>query len=100
MTADQFRSSTERVTEWRELLASNPLVAQVIVVLRDEKPSAIVAPGSDALDRAAALARLEQHETDVNLLLSLAEPLPVETPDEDPTWGLTQEQIDQLKTKR
>jgi hypothetical protein len=82
MIAVDFRKSAERVSAWREMLATNPIVAEVLVVLRDEKPSAAVAPGADGLDRAAALARLEQHERDYDLLLSLAEPAPPE-PDED-----------------
>lgn len=85
MTSDQFRSSPERVGSFRELL-QNPTFAEAIVCLKDEKPPAAVLPGSDALDRAAALARLEQHDADVNLLLSLAEPIPPEPKEEEMTW--------------
>lgn len=86
MTADRFRSNPERVAAFRELL-NNPILAEAIVVLKDEKPSASVDNGADALDRAAALARLEQHDADVNLLLSLAEPLPAEPKEEPMTWA-------------
>lgn len=87
MTSDQFRSSPERVVAFRGLL-QNPVFAEAIVCLKDEKPLASVPPGADALDRAAALARLEQHELDVNLLLSLAEPLPPELPEEQANFGV------------
>jgi hypothetical protein len=87
MTATEFRSSPERVAAWRDLL-NNSLVANAIVCLRDERPSATVEAGSDALDRAAALARLEQHEADYNLLLSLAEPLPLEPTEDEMTFGV------------
>lgn len=89
MTAIEFRRSPERVTAWRELLASNPLVAQVLVVLQDEHPPTSAPMGTDALDRAAMLASVEQHKSDYNLLLSLAEMLPVEAPEEEMTWGQT-----------
>lgn len=88
MTAFEFRRNADLVAGWRELLATNPVVAHVMVVLKDEKPSATVPPGSDALDRAAALAKLEQHELDVDLLLSLAEPLPPELPEEQANFGV------------
>lgn len=88
MLASDFRRNADLVAGWRELLATNPVVAHVMVVLKDEKPSAAVPPGADALDRAAALARLDQHETDVNLLLSLTEPLPPEIPEEVANFGV------------
>lgn len=78
---------------WRELLTSHPIVAEVLVCLKDEKPSAAVPSGSDALDRAAALAKIEQHEKDVDILLSLAEPLPVEPVEEEPTFGVDKSQF-------
>lgn len=93
MLSIDFRRNAELVAGWRDLLANNPVVAQVLVVLKDEKPSAAVPPGSDALDRAAALAKLEQHDFDVNLLLSLAEPLPPEPTEEEPTWGIRKDQF-------
>jgi hypothetical protein len=97
MTSFEFRQLPERVGAWRKLLSENPLVADAIVCLKDEKPSATVPPGSDALDRAAALAKLEQHDADVNLLLSLAEPLPPELPPEEELWGVDREKF--LATK-
>lgn len=89
MTGVDFRKSEERVAAWRKLLSENPIVAQVLVVLQDEKPSATVPLGSDAFERSAALGRLEQHDADYNLLLSLAEPLPPEPEqDESATFGV------------
>lgn len=87
MTSLQFRSSPERVGAFRELL-QNSTFAEAIVCLRDERPNPSVPAGSDALESVRALARLEQHDTDVNLLLSLAEPLPTEPVEEDETWGV------------
>jgi hypothetical protein len=97
MLSLDFRKSPERVSAWRELLTNNPTVADVLVCLRDERPLATVPNGADALDRAAALARLEQHDTDYNLLLSLAEPLPPEPEQEEPTWGVDKSKFQQQK---
>lgn len=88
MLATDFRRNADLVAGWRELLATNPVVAHVMVCLKDERPLASVPPGADALDRAAALAKLEQHELDVDLLLSLAEPLPPELPPEEANFGV------------
>jgi hypothetical protein len=87
MLALDFRRSPERVAAFRELL-QNPIFADAIVVLKDEKPSAAVPSGTDAYERAAALGRIEQHENSINLLLSLAEPLPPELPEEQATFGV------------
>lgn len=87
MTALEFRQSPERVAAWRDLLANNQIVAQIIVMLRDEKPSAAVPPGTDAIERVHVLGKLEQHETDVDLLLSAAEPLPPEPVEERALYG-------------
>lgn len=93
MTSDQFRASSERVIAWRELLNTHPIVAEVLVCLKDSKPETGVPFGTDALDRAAALARLEQHDKDVDTLLSLAEPLEVPQVEEEPTFGVDRSQF-------
>jgi hypothetical protein len=92
MTALQFRSSPERVTAFRDLL-NNPVFAQAIVCLKDERPPTNVGDGADALASVRALAAVAQHEADVNLLLSLAEPLPAEQPEPEPSWGVNRDQF-------
>jgi hypothetical protein len=88
MTADIFRSSAERVGRMRELL-QDPVFAAAIVCLQDERPSPVVARNADAIESVRVQSRLEQHDADVNLLLSLAEPpLIEEQPEEEPTWGV------------
>jgi hypothetical protein len=94
MLAIDFRRSPERVAAFRDLL-QNPIFAEAIVVLKDEKPSAAVPPGADAYERSAALGRIEQHENSVNLLLSLAESLPPEPTEELPNFGVD---LSQFKT--
>lgn len=87
MLAIDFRRSSERVAAFRELL-QNPIFAEAIVVLRDEKPSATVPAGADAYERSAALGRIEQHDNAIDLLLSLAESLPPEPREEETNWGI------------
>jgi hypothetical protein len=96
MTALDFRKSPERVSAWRELLTNNPTVAEVLVCLRDERPPTDVGNGADALASVRALAAVAQHDSDYNLLLSLAEPLPPEPEQEEPTWGVDK---DRFQTK-
>lgn len=98
MIASDFRKNFDLVAGWRELLATHPVVAQVLVALKDEKPSAVVPSGTDALERAAALARLEQHDADVNLLLSLAEPAPTEPTEEVANFGVDLSQFQNQRT--
>lgn len=98
MTALEFRSSPERVAAFRELLSNNPTLAQAIVVLRDEKPSAAVPSGSDAIECARTLGKLEQHEADLDTLLSLAEPAPIAPSEEEQTWGIDKNKFPQPTT--
>jgi len=71
----------------KELL-NDPILAQAIVCLKDERPDPAVPLSADAIASVRIQAKLEQHDADVNLLLSLAEPLPVEPPEEEPTYGI------------
>lgn len=93
MTDLVFRSSPERVSAFRELL-SNPILAEAIVCLKDSGPSPVVAQHADAIESVRVQSKLEQHEADVNLLLSLAEPLQVvEHVEEEATFGVDRSQF-------
>src|SRR4029077_12910575 len=87
MRAMQFRSSAERVVAMRELL-NNPILAEALVCLKDERPSDDAADNADPVVSVRLLSRQFQHDHVINLFLSLAEPLPVETTDEEPSWGI------------
>jgi hypothetical protein len=87
MTSFDFRSSPERVGAMRELI-QNTVLAEAIVCLKDSRPPTKVPSGADGLDRAEILGRIQQHEADIDLLLSLAEPLPPEPAEEPPDWGV------------
>lgn len=95
MLAVQFRATTERVTAFRELL-KNPIFLEAIVVLKDERPSAAVDQGADAIESVRVAAKVEQHEHAINLLLSLAEPMPVvPESEEEPGFGVDRSQFPQ-----
>lgn len=87
MTAERFRASAERVGRMRDLL-NDAVLAQAIVCLKDERPDPALPIGADAIASVRVQAKLEQHEAAVNLLLSLAEPLPVNEPEPEPTYGV------------
>lgn len=87
MTAEMFRSSPERVGKMRELF-SDPTLAAAIVCLQDERPKYDAADNAEAVVSVRLLSRQFQHDHVINLLLSLAELLPVEQPEQPPTWGV------------
>jgi hypothetical protein len=87
MTAYQFRSSADRVGAMRELIQNSVLV-DAIVCLKDERPSGDAPDHADALASVRLLSRQAQHDAVINLLMSLAEPLPPEPVEEQPDWGV------------
>jgi hypothetical protein len=93
MTAYSFKSSPERVGAMRELI-ENSILAEAIVCLRDERPSGDAPDHADALASVRLLSRQAGHDAVINLLLSLAEPVPPEPEEEAPNWG-----IDETKFK-
>jgi hypothetical protein len=92
MTAYEFRSSPERVGAMRELI-QNSVLAEAIVCLKDSRPPTKVPSGADGLDRAELLGRIQQHEADIDLLLSLAEPVLPQPEEEAPSWGVDERQF-------
>lgn len=87
MTAEQFRSNAERVGRIRELL-NDPTLAQAIVTLKDEAKLNDAPQSSDPVESVRRLSWLCGYDQAINLLLSLAEPLPLPEKEEEPTWGL------------
>lgn len=71
----------------RDLITSSVL-AEAIVCLKDERPSGDAPDFADALASVRLLSRQAQHDAVINLLMSLAEPLPPEPMQEEPTWGV------------
>lgn len=87
MTSDQFRSSADRVGAMRELL-QNPVLAEAIVCLKDERPSADAVDSADPVVSVRLLSRAFQHDLVIALFLSLAEPIPTEQDDPPETFGV------------
>lgn len=95
MTAETFRSSPERVGKMRELL-NDPTLAEAIVCLQDSRPeSDLDHLTADALVSVRVLNRQIGYDRAINLLLSLAAPLPIPEPEERPTWGVNTSQFQQ-----
>lgn len=87
MTAFQFRSSAERVGAMRDLI-TNTVLAEAIVCLKDERPSGDAPDHADPIASVRLLSRQAQHDAVINLLMSLAEPLPQQPVEEPADWGV------------
>lgn len=87
MTEDSFRSSAERVGKLRELL-QDPVLAAAVVCLRDMRPSGDTADHAEPVASVRLLSRQSGYDSCIDLFLTLAEPLPIEKPDEQPNFGV------------
>lgn len=83
MLSEVFRASPERVGRMRELL-NDPTLAAAIVTLKDESVIDDVPRSSDPVESVRRLSWLCGYDAAINLLLTLAEPLPVPEPEEQP----------------
>ncbi len=87
MLPETFRSDPGRVGRLRDLL-NDPTLALALVVLKDDSQVLDVPETADPIASARRLSYLSGGIAKVDLLLSLAEPLPVEEPEEQPTFGV------------
>lgn len=85
--SERFRASAEQVGSVRELL-NNSILPKMIVCLKDESPSISVPDNSEALTSVRAAARKSGWDSCVDMLLSLAEPLPAEPEAIEATFGV------------
>jgi hypothetical protein len=92
MLAETFRADPGRVGRLRELL-NDPTLATALIVVKDEARLTDVHSGADPVESVRRLSWLGGYNQAVDLLLSLAEPLPVETPEPEPTWGIRKEEF-------
>lgn len=90
MTTEQLRSNSQSVVRMREII-SDPVFASAIVAVRDKGRISDVAPQSDAVSSVRQLSRIAGYNEALDELLLLSEPMPVELPDEAPTWGQSPE---------
>ncbi len=87
MLAETFRSDPGRVGRLKAIL-QDPTLALALVVLKDDSQVLDVPESADPIASARRLSYLAGGIAKVDLLLSLAEPLPVELPEEEPTFGV------------
>ncbi len=92
MLAETFRADPGRTGRLKDLL-NDPTMALALVVLKDEAQVSDVPMLSDPTASVRHLSKLSGSNDTINLLLSLAEPLPVETPEPEPTWGINKEEF-------
>lgn len=71
----------------KQLLA-DPILALAIVSLRDSELPQDAPSHSDAITSVRILSYKSGWHEAINTLLSLGEPLPVEVPEEEPTYGI------------
>lgn len=93
MLAETFRADAGRVGRLKDLL-NDPTMALAIVVLKDAAVISDVSVSSDPTASVRKLSELCGRNATIDLLLELAEPLPVETPEPEPTWGVDPELIE------
>jgi len=88
MLAEEFRASADRVGRIRELL-QDPVLASAIVCLQDEGKFMVndLEPVADAVASVRRLSFICGYSNAIDTLLSLAEPVIVEPPEPEPTWG-------------
>ncbi len=91
MTSELFRSDPGRVGRLKALL-NDPTLALALVVLKDDSQVLDVPESADPIASARRLSYLAGGIAKVDLLLSLAEPLPVEAPEPEPEWGVDKSQ--------
>ena len=87
MLAETFRADTGRVGRLKDLL-NDPTLATALICVKDEACISDVSQSSDPVESVRRLSWLCGYDQAVALLLSLAEPLPVESPEPEPTWGV------------
>ncbi len=92
MLPETFRADPGRVGRMRDLL-NDPTLALALVVLKDDSQVLDVPESSDPIASARRLSYLSGGIAKVDLLLSLAEPLPVEAPEPEPDWGVEKNQF-------
>src|SRR6266498_3005955 len=88
MLAEDFRRDPGRVGRLKELI-NDPTLATALIALKDEAQISDVSPSSDSVESVRRLSWLSGYNNAIDLLLSLAEPLPVEQPEPEPTWGVS-----------
>ena len=93
MTVHDFRSNGVLVGALKELLKSNgdgnpSVLARAIVAVQNEKPSSIVDESSPEIVSVRRSSRIAGFEESLDLLLSCAEPLPAQAPEEVATFGV------------
>ena len=91
MTELEFRSAPARVGRIRELL-NDPTLAQAIVCVRDAELPDDVPDHSDPVASVRALSRKSGWHGALNMLLSLAEPLPPPGVEEVASFGVNMAQ--------
>lgn len=83
--SEKFRASDAKVEGFRQLL-QNPFFLEAIVVLKDEMPGGDVHRDAEAIASVRVLSGQTGWASAVNMLLSLAEPLPTEPAEEQATF--------------
>lgn len=92
MTSEQFRSNPQYVGRMRELF-SDPVLAAAIVCVKDEARLNDAPSAAEPVESVRRLSWLCGYDQAVNLLLSLAQPVPSELPDEQATFGVDPSQF-------
>lgn len=89
---EQFRSNPVLVGAMRELLrgdgAQPTVLAQAIVAVQNEKPTVDAMDDAPEIVSVRRLSRIAQHDDVITLLLSCGEPLPIQEPEEEATFGV------------
>lgn len=88
MLAEQFRAIALNTGRMREIL-QDPIFAAAIVCLKDECP--VIDAEGDAVNSVRSLSFLSGYNNAIESLLELAQPLPAQPPEEEPTWGVEKE---------
>ncbi len=87
MTSDEFRANTHRVGRMRELL-NDPTLAQALVCVKDAEMPEDAPSHSDAITSVRLLSQKAGWHGAINMLLTLAEPLPAMPEEETATFGV------------
>ncbi len=101
MTVVDFRSNPVLVGALKALLISDngqaSVLAQAVVAVQNEKPAPNVPEGSPDIASTRRLSRIAGYEESLELLLSCAEPMPVQVEEERPTFGVNPADFQQPK---